>query len=238
VKLGDQVVSQIRDGIMSGEFSGGQKLVVENLANRLGVSPMPVREALVALAHEGLLTQFPGRGFRVANLTKQDIEDIFLVHAFISGLLAERAAGTITEDSVRRLERITQKVNQVAAGGGTDQARSKIEYLNYSFHRHINQSVDAPRLHWFLRAATQYVPRHMYETMPSWTRLTITDHPSILEALAARDGALVRERVEQHAIRAGRLIIDNLEERGFWSELNAPDEESQLIPIATIQAPA
>jgi DNA-binding GntR family transcriptional regulator len=218
VKLGDQVAGQIRDAIMSGVFVGGEKLLVESLASRLGVSTMPVREALVALAHEGLLNSNPGRGFRVANLTKQDIEDIFLVHAFISGLLAERAVATARDTTIERLRRVTEKVDRLAASGGSEESRSKIEFLNYSFHRTINQLVDAPRLHWFLRAATQYVPRHMFETMPAWTNLTVSDHPAILAALEARNGSLLRERVEMHAIRAGQLIIDNLEERGFWSD--------------------
>ena len=215
-KLGDEVTRQIRDAIMSGTYVASEKLVLEELASQLSVSTMPVREALVTLAHEGILQVSPRRGFRVAMLRRQDIEDIFRVQAFVAGVLAERAAGKIQDQEILRLSRIREKVDTLAAKGYTDQSRAKIEDLNFSFHHSINHIVDSPRLRWFLRAATQYVPRHIYEAIPTWTDLTVVDHPRILEALQARDARLARRRVEAHVMHAGMHVVENLQARGFW----------------------
>ena len=215
-KLGDEVTRRIRDTIMSGGYVAGQKLVVDDLAQHLGVSTMPVREALVALAHEGILDVSPRRGFRIAQLAANDIEDIFMVQAFLAGLLAERATPVMNQGHMDQLYRIQAEVEALGEHD-SDEVRAKIEDCNYRFHRAINHVVEASRLRWFLRAATQYVPRHIYETIPSWTRLTIVDHPAIIEALARRDAETARRRVEEHVKRCGTQVLENLKARGFWS---------------------
>lgn len=216
-KLGQTVTKQIRDAIMSGVYLTGQKLVVDDLATRLGVSTMPVREALVTLAHEGVLEVLPRRGFRVAEFTKQDVEDIFLVHAFVAGVIAERAVPLVDAGVVERLKHIVRKVNQLAAAQQSEQARSRIEFLNYAFHRTYNNLVNAPRLHWFMDAASQYVPRHLYATIPTWTQLTVHDHPEIIEAFERKDRKAARRMAEEHVMHAGREVVANLESHGFWT---------------------
>ena len=231
VKLGDEVTKQIRDAVMSGAYQSGEKLAIEKLAGELGVSTMPVREALLALASEGILEISPRRGFRVAMLARRDIEDIFYVHAFLAGVLAERAARVIDEATLKRLWRIREKVDALRGSGDSDDRRQKIEFLNYSFHRTVNGLVDAPRLHWFLDAASKYVPRHMYETLDGWTQLTVDDHPHIIEALERRDESASRTRTEEHVLHAGKLVIDNLEAHGFFD--NSPAAPALPEPEST-----
>ena len=201
---------------MSGAYLSGQKLVVDDLAETLGVSTMPVREALVTLAHEGVLEVLPRRGFRVTEITKQDVEDIFLVHAFVAGVLAERAASIMDDATLERLRHIVRKVDHLAPDMESEQTRSRIEFLNYSFHRTYNNIVKAPRLHWFWDSASQYVPRHLYATIPAWTHMTVDDHPKIVEALERRDARASRAVAEEHVRHAGRMVVENLEGHGFW----------------------
>lgn len=225
-KLGQTVTKQVRDAIMSGIYVPGQKLVVEDLATRLGVSTMPVREALVTLANEGILDVLPRRGFRVTRFSKQDVEDIFLVHSFIAGVLAERAVPLIDERVLERLRHIGRKVDQLAKADDTERTRSQIEFLNYSFHRTINYLVNAPRLHYFLEMASQYVPRHLYSTIPTWTELTVQEHPRIIDALARRDARRVRRLAEEHVLDAARKVVENLEAHGFFTEA------AEIRPVA------
>ncbi len=216
---------------MSGIYTSGQKLVVDDLATRLGVSTMPVREALATLAHEGILEVLPRRGFRVTELAKQDVEDIFLVHSFIAGVLAERAVPLVDEGVIKRLRHIGRKVDQLGKGGDSESGRSQIEFLNYSFHRTINYLVPAPRLHYFLEGASQYVPRHLYATIPTWTKLTIRDHPDIIRALEERDAKSARLLAEEHVLHAGRQVVENLEAHGFFTRVSEPraveDEDAE-----------
>jgi DNA-binding GntR family transcriptional regulator len=95
---------------------------------------------------------------------------------------------------------------------------SRIEDFNYRFHRIINRVPDAPRLRWFLRATTRYVPRHFYQAIPEWTDATLAEHPEIIEALRKRQGKAVRNLVQEHIESAGRMVVDYLEAKGFWSE--------------------
>lgn len=218
-KLGEEATRYLRDALVSGAFEPGQRMGVEDLAQQLGVSAMPVREALVALANEGLLEVLPRRGFRVARIRKQDILDVYRVHAFVAGLLAEAAAAIITDETIAELRRIQREVDRLSRQKLRLAERSaQIEELNFLFHRTINQVPDAERLRWFLRAATRYVPRHFYETIPGWVETTVHDHPDIIEALESRDPATARMVVERHVAQAGEQVVSHLATRGIWRE--------------------
>jgi DNA-binding GntR family transcriptional regulator len=215
-KLSYRVSNQIRDAIMSGLYIPGQKLAVEHVASQLAVSSMPVREAFVALANEGVLDVLPHRGFAVAPISPEDIRDIFRVHAFIGGVLAERASGVISDQVVERLRAIQKELEEVAARGQDRDELARIGDLNFEFHRTINKLVDSGRLLWFLRAVTSYVPRDVYEAIPGWSLLAVTDHPRVIKALADRDPEAARTLTEVHVTKAGEKVMEHLAARGFW----------------------
>jgi DNA-binding GntR family transcriptional regulator len=205
-RLGDEVTRRIREDLISGTYSAGSRLGVQTLADELGVSTMPVREALVALWNEGMVEALPGRGFRALQPRPIDIEDVFTIHAFIAGLLAERAAEKITDEVLTELRYLHGEIGRTVEAGLSEAETARIiEELNFSFHRTINASVDAPRLKWFLRATTRFVPRDYYRTVPGWAETTLHDHDAIIDRIAARDGAAARRLMEEHVIRGGRL---------------------------------
>jgi DNA-binding GntR family transcriptional regulator len=187
---------------------------------------MPAREALGALTVEGLLEGLPHRGYRVVNLTRQDIEDVFTVQAFVAGILAGRAAEVIDDASLQVL-RDLQLEGEIEVGrpSAASEKAERIEDINYRFHRTINLSPEAGRLRWFLRATARYSPPRYFETTPRWADATIKDHPEIIEALAERAPGRARELMESHVRRAGELVIQQLAQAGFWDEL----EEASLV---------
>lgn len=213
-KLGHDVTRYLRDALTSGVFRPGQRMAVQELAKHLDVSTMPVREALITLANEGLLDVLPRRGFRVASRRVRDIEDVFRIHAFVAGLLAQEAAHSITSDQLSRLREIQQAIELHADRHYTAEESSEVEKLNFEFHRIINWASDSPRLRWFLRAASEFVPRYFYASIPGWVDATVHSHPPILRALEKRDGARARRLMEQHVTRAGRLVKKNLSHAG------------------------
>jgi DNA-binding GntR family transcriptional regulator len=211
-KLGEETTRYLRDALLSGQYPTGERMAVHQLAESLGVSTMPVREALVTLANEGLLEVIPRRGFRVATMGPRDVEDAFRVHAHVAGLLIEEAAPIIPVATIAELRRI-----QAAILEGFGQPRDErqlaqsVEELNFKFHRTINHVPDAKRLRWFLRAATRYVPRRFYETIPGWNEATRDRHGAIIDALEARDAGEARRLMELHVIEAGRLVREHLD---------------------------
>src|SRR4051812_36211657 len=91
-RLRSIVAGYIRDMIMSGRFAQGERLRLDPLSSLFRVSATPVREALVLLETEGLVSSEPHRGFVVKHPSRQDVLDLFALHASIAGQLAERAA--------------------------------------------------------------------------------------------------------------------------------------------------
>lgn len=104
--LSDEVAAHVRAQIMSGSLQPGEFVRLEKVADDLGVSATPVREGLHALRGEGFLGFEPRRGFVVAPLSPDDIEDLFLVQADIAGELAARAAIAATPEVVDELRRL------------------------------------------------------------------------------------------------------------------------------------
>jgi DNA-binding GntR family transcriptional regulator len=224
-RLADDVLRTIRDGVMSGRYPSGQRLAVSDIADDLGVSATPVREALVALTSEGLVDLVPRKGFRVAQIRQSDVEAVFQVHAFVAGRLAAAAAVEISEASIERLRSLQTQIERLAATKPSTARAEGIEDLNFEFHREINKVADARRLRWFLRAASQFVPRRYYEDIPEWIDATLEDHPAIIEALATRDPIRSADLVASHVSRAEAAVIAHLGSRGLWG-LSAKEPET------------
>jgi DNA-binding GntR family transcriptional regulator len=217
--LSGEIASVLRGEIVTGRLRPGNRLGHDDLARRLGVSAMPVREALLVLTGEGIVASIPRRGFRVIQITRRDFSDIFSVHAFVAGELAAAAALVFTEEHALALRTLQRQIDAVAAGasGPTDATvAGRIADLNFQFHRTMNRIPDAERLRWFLRAATRYVPDKFYEDVPGWVETTVSEHVPLIESLARRDPAAARSLAAGHVSRAGDLVISHLEQTGYW----------------------
>lgn len=223
-RVGEEAARYLRDSLMGGEYSVGQRVGIEDLARRLGVSTMPVREALLTMANEGLLEALPYKGFRVARVSRQDFQDIFMVHSTIAGTLAERAAVDADVDLLMRLRQLQTQVEHLAAGNDRGaEVSAQVEETNFRFHRAINQASDSSRLRWFLRSATRFIPRHFYNAIPGWIDATLDDHPAIIAALEAHEPAQARALMTDHVLKAGRLVVEHLDSRGFWAGSESSD---------------
>src|SRR5512139_3404364 len=102
-QLADEVVAHLRDRIMSGELRPGERIRLEDVAEQLGVSITPVREALLTLRGYDMVELQPRRGYVVAPLSRQDILDVFALQAHIAGDLAERIAERVTPAELAEL---------------------------------------------------------------------------------------------------------------------------------------
>jgi DNA-binding GntR family transcriptional regulator len=214
-KLGAEVTRYLREAIITGDFTEGERLRVDELAGRLQVSTMPVREALVALANEGMIELLPRRGYRVSSGRSIDLPGVFEVHAFTAGLLAARAAEVVTDEQIAALEEIQAQVTRVAGQRMSLRQRiAAIEDLNFSFHRTINLLPDAIGLRWFLRAASRYVPRGFYNVLEEdLVEATVHEHPPIIKALAGHNSREARKLMEAHIRHAGQAVLKHLEEK-------------------------
>jgi DNA-binding GntR family transcriptional regulator len=210
-KASDWVVGWLRDSIIGGRLRPGEQLPLVQLANRAGVSTTPIREALSRLRDEGLVVGDSYRTFRVASLTLDDIRDYYQIHAFLSGVLAERAASLLTVEDIDRLRELDRQILEKAE----EHDEAGVHRLNFEFHHLINDK-GSEVLRRFVAMTTRLVSRRTYPDVQGWTD-SIEDHGAILSALATKNAAVARVAMEQHMMHAGQAVVDDLKTRGWGS---------------------
>ncbi|MEU0511732.1 GntR family transcriptional regulator [Amycolatopsis sp. NPDC006125] len=212
-QLSEKVAAYIREGIMVGQFRAGEYIRTERLAEELGVSPTPVREALMLLGSEGSVRWEPRRGYRVVPLTTRDVGDLFRVQAFIAGELAARAATELGDEDLDLLEETQAKLEQAERDGDFD----LVETLNYRIHRTINKASDSARLAVLLGVTVNYVPLGYYASIEGWSSASAHDHSSIFQALRARDPEGARKAMSAHIEHVGGQLVEHLRRREVLS---------------------
>lgn len=219
-----QISDRLRHMILVGELPPGQQVTQEGLAAKLGVSTMPIREALLKLSHEGFIEVRRSRSFRVSHTTREDVADIYWLHAKLAGELTSRACHGIDDATLKELESFHHRWNKIALQGRPE----ILEAMNWTFHRRINHAAHAPKLLLILRQTTRMIPEHFYTLVPGWASMSAHGHREILDALHARDSEMARKAAEQHVLDAGKLLIVYFDDMGFWKN---PAEGSNNVKI-------
>jgi DNA-binding GntR family transcriptional regulator len=210
--LAEQVVETLRHMILSGELKPERRFSQQALAKALGVSTMPVREALLRLSHEGLITASPHRSFEVTRTTPNDIRDVYWMHSMIAGELTFRACRLADEVFLRRLHTLFEADQKALASGSVD----AMEQSNWALHRAINHHAGSPRLLKVLESTTRMIPEHYFSLVPEWPSTAQRGHRAIVEAFDAGDADRARSAATSHVRAAADLIVAHLAKTGYW----------------------
>jgi Transcriptional regulators len=210
--LKEFAASWIRERIFSGELRPGSKIDQDAIAQELGISKLPVREALITLDSEGLVNIVARRGAFVASLTREDILDHYQLFGMVAGIAAERAATNLTEADLDRLENVLDKLE------ASDSPEMRAQ-LNDEFHRIINLAGRSRRLMSVLKLLGKALPSRFYEFHTDWSTAADRDHREILAALKQRSPEAARQAVADHLRRSGEHAVRFLESTGFWSSV-------------------
>jgi DNA-binding GntR family transcriptional regulator len=209
--LKDTVGLYIRDLIFNGHLLPGERIDQDAVAETLGVSKLPVREALITLESAALVDVVPRRGAFVAHITKDDLIDHYRIYASISMIAAERAAETLTPADLKELQRNAKQMRKASTG-------SDREKLNHEFHRIINKAGGSRRLRVLLRGLETMMFAEFYrDDNDGWSDTAVEDHAEILAALERGDEAGAAEHMRLHIVNGGAHTIAILEQRGFWN---------------------
>ncbi len=217
-QLSDDVARYVRQRIFEGTYGAGEYVRLEQVAAELGISVTPVREALLQLRAEGLLTQQPRRGFMVLPVTGRDIADVSGVQAHIGGELAARAASRITDQQLGDLKAIQAQLEDAYARDDHEVAVR----LNHEFHRAINVAADSPKLSQMMSQITRYAPESVFPTVAGWPAQSIKDHRRVLTALGQRDAERARTAMSEHFIAGVVPLIGHLTEHGVVDQATSP----------------
>lgn len=198
----DIVAKEIRDLIQRKELRPGEVLRQRDLAQRFGVSPTPVREALRRLEAEGYIVSELHRGATVVRTEKARITENFLVRAALEGLATEFAVKKISDQDLQMLEKLNQEMSECSS---SDPKRLE---LNRRFHFRIYQAADSP----ILISLLTLLWRSLNEAPGAGRPLdeSVSQHDRIIAALRDRDSEkavmAVREHIEgwlPHAVEEG-----------------------------------
>lgn len=203
--LADDIRSWLRDSIVNLDIKPGEQLNELMLAEKLGVSRSPLREAFRLLEAEGFVVRQPGKGAYVREVTADDLLELFPVRAALEGLAAELAATRLTEKELQVLGRITEKMAQAA-----EQRDVKTyQRLNYEFHKAIVRGAHNRRLEEIINNLGRQAMWYFFATLmfKKFMDYVMDSHREIYLALEARDGKLAARRISEHIIDGGKNIL-------------------------------
>lgn len=209
--LAEDVADHLRDAILTGQLRPGTRIDQDAVADQLGVSRLPVREALIALDQEGLIHTIPRRGSYVQRLQRDDIADNYQLFGRVAGLAAARAVVRIDDAGLAELEAVHAQM-----AGATDPREH--ERLNFEFHRIVNQAAGSRRIAGVLKLLSRSLPSHYFEFIPDWPDRAEAQHGEILDAFRRRDPAAAQVAMEQHLNESARYAIAALERMDFFDD--------------------
>jgi DNA-binding GntR family transcriptional regulator len=206
--LTSKVADKIREFIILGKFKPGERLVESKLAESLGISRQPIREAFRILELEHLITLIPRKGAYISEISLQETKEIYEIRAMIEGFAAQLAISHITQKDLSRLELIVDLMEKSIR---EDNLEKVIQY-NLSFHQKIVSLSKNGNLAKVYRS--MLLPVIRYQKMglslhSSWV-VSLEEHRRILEALNSRDIKRAEEMCRNHVLKAEKRLIDCL----------------------------
>jgi DNA-binding GntR family transcriptional regulator len=197
--LHGRVVAELRQAILSGRFKPGERLVEERLAEELGVSRNPVREAIRMLASEGLVEVTARRGASVLRLTGQEARETIEVRALLEGHNARLAARHRDRETIRRIEKVLVRGTRAVAAGRFDQ----LTELNQEFHRELYAAGRNTVLGDLVQKLRERTAMLFSPTDPARQAHLWQDHAAILRAIIDGDERTAAALAAEHVMRAG-----------------------------------
>jgi DNA-binding GntR family transcriptional regulator len=194
--------AMLREALAEGRFARGERLQLAKLARELGLSLTPVREALFALAREGLVEMAPHRGARVGEVPIADLAELYAVRAILESPAARLAAVHLGSGDLAHLERVHADFGKAA------QARSstRLRALNDEFHFTIYDVAGSPLLRSYIRDVWSRSPLDTFARLPERAQRSLEDHEAIMAALRAGDGAAAEVAMRRHLETSFELL--------------------------------
>jgi DNA-binding GntR family transcriptional regulator len=216
--LAQVVAGEIRERILAGRFAPGERLAEEPLSDELGVSRMPVREALRLLSAEGIVIVEPRRGASVASYTAEQVQELVEVRATLEGLNARLAARRHDPAQIAKLEKI------VADGSRINERTelSVIQANNARFHEALEEVAANTVLSGMVRSLRDRTAIIFARQSRARTRENWREHEATLRAVIAGDAELAGILATRHVHNAARMPE--------LSEVSPPAEAAEASP--------
>lgn len=210
----DSVFSILRNAILDKKLEPGQRLVERNIAEQLGISRTPVREAIHKLELERLVTHIPRKGVVVSGFTKADIVEILVIRTSLEALICSIAAAKIKPRDVERLELLAKQLSDEHGKGNF----KKSNQLNNKFHEVIYRAAESPRLYDLLNTLIEYIAKftEVAYSKPGRAEEVWMEHNGIIEALRNHNSSEAEAAAKKHTENSSKAFL----EMAFWNSFN------------------
>lgn len=208
VSLKDKAYHAIKNAILSLKFKPGDPLVESDLAQQLGISKTPVRDALLELEREGFVTKVLFKGTYVTEVKLQDVREAFQIRAVLEGLAARLATPLFSIEELEEAEKFIAEAEAVLAEGDT----ALCSELGRRFHNLIINKADNQRLQHIIRNLDEHHQRFrlLSDQISGRLNKSLKEHRKVLEALQRRDPAAAEEALRGHLFS----VLQDLSEEG------------------------
>ena len=215
--LRDVVFKTLRQAILTGELKPGERLMEIHLANRLGVSRTPIREAIRKLELEGLVIMMPRRGAEVAEISEKSLKDVLEVRRSLDILCAELACERITDEGIEALEKAGIDFEKATE---TKDAKV-IAAADVAFHDIIIGATNNDRLITLINNLSEQMYRYRFEYIKDESQHSnlVKEHEELFHAIKNRDKAA--------AAKSAGVHIDN-QEISILKQINLNHKEYEL----------
>ena len=209
--LRDVVFNTLRQAILTGELKPGERLMEIHLANKLGVSRTPIREAIRKLELEGLVTMIPRRGAEVAQITEKSMNDVLEVRRAMDALCVELACDRITPEELQDLKKACDTFE---AAVKTDDIK-QIAQADVALHDIIVQATGNQRLIQLVNNLSEQMYRYRLEYIKDEDKrqILVVEHEHILAAIKTRNIAEAKNAAREHIDNQEITVSKNIKEQ-------------------------
>ena len=219
--LRDVVFNTLRSAILMGKLEPGERLMEIALANKLGVSRTPIREAIRKLELEGLVIMTPRKGAEVARITEKDLQDVLEVRESLEDLATDIACERITVEEIEDLKVKNEAFKDAVQNKKAD--FSELAELDVAFHDVIFNASKNSRLIQILNNLREQMYRYRLEYLKNaeyYERL-VKEHDLITEGVIRKDKQQVHKVMDKHIQHQKDAVIALIREQEAQREKNS-----------------
>ncbi|MCI8838028.1 MAG: GntR family transcriptional regulator [Hungatella sp.] len=209
--LRDVVFNTLRQAILKGELGPGERLMEIQLAERLGVSRTPIREAIRKLELEGLVLMIPRKGAEVARISEKSLRDVLEIRRSLEELAIELACQRMTEDEIDELDRTQEAFRRAVAS----QDVMLMAETDEAYHDIIYKGTNNNRLVQIINNLREQMYRYRLEYIKDADKrqILLIEHDNILKAIRGRRVAEAKAAMREHIDNQEITVSKNIKEK-------------------------
>jgi DNA-binding GntR family transcriptional regulator len=208
----------IRSNILDGTYKPQEHLVVSKLIDEIGISTIPIREALKQLEAEGLVKSYQHKGVQVVLYSPEEFEHLYMIRALLEGLAGRLGTEKITEAGIDRMKKLLG--NMTLAEEKSD-IKERVQ-LNFEFHQILYQAANCQQLNKMITNLWDSTHNNAYnlvnKVVPGFFEHDKNEHAEIIEAVIARKPELVDRLIKDSINNNGKIMAEYLKNRDKFKD--------------------